>query len=258
MDASDQSPQPIPPLPPTPTEPPASPVASVPAGPLYKIIGGDGREYGPVELHELEAWVADGRVGAGTTVWRSDQSVWLPASQWSELADALEQSPLATKPVEPETTMEMIPVGFWARLGAYILDLLLSGMLFSLLTLPWHAKIMAMQSDLMAASQSGDLQRMLDSVSAFLILMTAQSALSVVYYVGLNGKFGATPGKMVIGARIVQLDGGPLGFRRAFLRYGFEIVGFLTLGLGYLMIAFREDKRGLHDLVAKTQVIYRR
>jgi len=32
----------------------------------------------------------------------------------------------------------------------------------------------------------------------------------------------------------------------------------LTLGIGYLMVAFREDKRALHDLIVGTRVIYKR
>src|SRR5438045_4761958 len=29
----------------------------------YKIIGADGQEYGPVNLAEVKAWIADGRIG---------------------------------------------------------------------------------------------------------------------------------------------------------------------------------------------------
>ena len=36
------------------------------------------------------------------------------------------------------------------------------------------------------------------------------------------------------------------------------IVSTLTLGVGYLMVAFREDKRSLHDLIVGTRVIYKR
>jgi hypothetical protein len=48
----------------------------------YKIIGGDGREYGPVSLDELKAWVVDGRVGGPTQVWRSDSAAWSPATHY--------------------------------------------------------------------------------------------------------------------------------------------------------------------------------
>jgi hypothetical protein len=38
----------------------------------YKIIGGDGVEYGPATLEELKSWIRDGRVAGMTKVWRND------------------------------------------------------------------------------------------------------------------------------------------------------------------------------------------
>ena len=49
-------------------------------------------------------------------------------------------------------------------------------------------------------------------------------------------------------------DGAPIGLREAALRYIGYWVNALTLGIGYLFIAFRKDKRGLHDLIAGTSV----
>lgn len=51
----------------------------------YKILGGDGKEYGPVTFEQMQAWVRDGRVNGGTQVMRSDQSRWLSAHELSEL-----------------------------------------------------------------------------------------------------------------------------------------------------------------------------
>jgi hypothetical protein len=51
----------------------------------YKILGGDGKEYGPVTLEQMLGWVRDGRVSGGTQVWRSDQTGWVTASQLPEL-----------------------------------------------------------------------------------------------------------------------------------------------------------------------------
>ena len=42
----------------------------------YKIIGGDGREYGPVTLDEIKGWIRDGRIGRTTQIWRSDLGSW--------------------------------------------------------------------------------------------------------------------------------------------------------------------------------------
>ena len=70
--------------------------------------------------------------------------------------------------------------------------------------------------------------------------------------------FGATPGKAVLGLRIV---GGKrrrgLGLVGAFLRLCAWMVSAATFGLGFLMVAFTRDKRGLHDHLAGTAVVRR-
>ncbi len=79
-------------------------------------------------------------------------------------------------------------------------------------------------------------------------------ALGIVYTIGFWTASGATPGKMVFGLRVLTVDGDPIGLDKAVLRYIGLWVNVLTLGIGYLMIAFRKDKRGLHDLIAGTIV----
>jgi len=61
----------------------------------YKILGGDGKEYGPVSLEQMLAWVREGRVNATTQVWRSDQSAWFNAVQLPELQLPPQPVPLA-------------------------------------------------------------------------------------------------------------------------------------------------------------------
>ena len=221
----------------------------------YKIIGGDGREYGPVTMAELKAWVRDGRVAALTQVWRSDLASWSPASQYAELQAELGQTPappLLTTGEGPE------PVGFWARLGAYIIDCILLYVAMSILTLPWKGQLAGLEKDLTASTLQGDPEKLLGVLVGILIYCMIYSLGSMSYFVVMNGKFGATVGKMAVGAKIVNLDGSPLGYQRAIWRYMAEMVSWLILGIGYLMIAFRSDKRGLHDLLAHTRVIYKR
>ena len=53
--------------------------------PTYTILGSDGKQYGPVTAEQLRGWVRDGRVGADTQVWRSDNASWMAASTLPEL-----------------------------------------------------------------------------------------------------------------------------------------------------------------------------
>jgi uncharacterized RDD family membrane protein YckC len=72
------------------------------------------------------------------------------------------------------------------------------------------------------------------------------------------GLFGATPGKALLGLRVI---GGKrrrgLGIPLAFLRLCGVMVSVVLFGLGFLMVAFTRDKRGLHDHLAGTAVIRR-
>src|ERR1051325_1097484 len=95
----------------------------------YKIIGGDGAEYGPVTLPELKAWIADGRIAGATQVWRADQARWRPASQYDELYPEIGQIEKLT-PVAADGQPKVRYVGFWARVGAYLLDALVLYLIF--------------------------------------------------------------------------------------------------------------------------------
>ncbi|SFB30261.1 RDD family protein [Lentibacillus halodurans] len=57
------------------------------------------------------------------------------------------------------------------------------------------------------------------------------------------------------------INDGHVTFKAMFMRevIGFYFIGILTIGLAFIvtiiMIAVREDKRGLHDLIGGTHVI---
>ena len=79
--------------------------------------------------------------------------------------------------------------------------------------------------------------------------------IHISYYVYFNGKYGATLGKMAIGARIVNSDGTPISYAKAFGRFFAEILSGLILGIGYIMAAFDDKKRALHDQICNTLVV---
>ena len=58
----------------------------------YIIIGGDGKEYGPVAGEQLHQWIADGRAHAGTQVRAEGSTGWQPLSAVPELAAGLKNA----------------------------------------------------------------------------------------------------------------------------------------------------------------------
>src|SRR5439155_14946737 len=56
---------------------------------MYKIIGGDEREYGPVTPEQLRLWISEGRVNARTKTQVEGSTEWKPLGSIPEFAAAL-------------------------------------------------------------------------------------------------------------------------------------------------------------------------
>jgi uncharacterized RDD family membrane protein YckC len=70
--------------------------------------------------------------------------------------------------------------------------------------------------------------------------------------------FAATPGKMAIGLKVLRPDGSKLQVGRAVGRYFAKTLSAMILGIGYIMVAFDDQKRALHDMICDTRVIQSR
>ena len=55
---------------------------------MYRIIGADEKEYGPVTADDVRTWIAGGRA-SGQTLARLDDGAWKPLSAFPEFAGAL-------------------------------------------------------------------------------------------------------------------------------------------------------------------------
>jgi uncharacterized RDD family membrane protein YckC len=55
--------------------------------------------------------------------------------------------------------------------------------------------------------------------------------------------------------KVVTSDGGRVSYLRALGRHFAELLSVLTLMVGYIMAAFDEQKRTLHDRICDTRVI---
>lgn len=60
---------------------------------MYKIIGADGQQYGPVGMEEIRRWVAENRVKAQTLVQIEGTAEWKPLSSFPEFASELKAAP---------------------------------------------------------------------------------------------------------------------------------------------------------------------
>jgi len=68
--------------------------------------------------------------------------------------------------------------------------------------------------------------------------------------------WGRTIGMSIVGLHAVRADGRPLGAGRAVIRTLVLPLSFVLLGVGFLLIVLRPDRRALHDLLAGSAVVY--
>ena len=139
------------------------------------------------------------------------------------------------------------PAGFGIRLVSAIVDEMILGIPLLMGTLLWVT--------FGASGIGGDVGPRSVSPGALLALALLFSLLCVLYYLWFWAVRGATPGKSLLGL-VIRTESGetPIGLKRAALRLIGYLASSLVLGLGFAMIAFSEDKRGLHDRIAGTRV----
>ncbi len=132
--------------------------------------------------------------------------------------------------------------GFWIRLGAFMIDLVI----MSIISIPIIVAIMG-SSEWLAAG--GYL------IVGPYLLLGVFGLIGLVYFPSFWTWRGQTPGKMTLGIKIIRTNGNSISFGRATLRYLGYLVCYLSLYIGFVVIAFQEQKRGVHDLIADTCVI---
>jgi uncharacterized RDD family membrane protein YckC len=139
--------------------------------------------------------------------------------------------------------------GFWRRLFAFLIDEVIL----------YFVSLILFLIGLIVLGLKGDkMDRVLSShgIGDFALLYIAASLLAgMIYFTGFHGIAGRTPGKMLLGLRVIQASGDPITPGIAFLRW----VGYLISGplfcLGFLWVAFDGRKQGWHDKIAATLVI---
>ena len=128
--------------------------------------------------------------------------------------------------------------GFWLRLGATVLDLVFLFLLLFFLNTIFSNKV----------NFPNSFAGMLATGFIFLLL-------KIAYFITFWVWQGQTPGKMIVGIKVIRTDSSPLDWTHAFVRYLGYFVCVLTVFLGFIWIAFDPKKQGLHDKLADTYVV---
>lgn len=249
---------------------------------------------GPVDDEQILSLASTGQITAQTLVWREGMADWMPwgraprpagpddsgASYPMPVADEYGYQPctecgrtfLADEMVSYEGRYvcgDCKPVffqriregdsyrgafryaGFWIRFAARLLD----GIVLGIAGIPFNILQSFMLGQPMFSLEQPEINlRYVLIVIGFTILSVAMAVTYEVYFIW---RYAATPGKMVLGLRILRSDGTPVTFWRAVGRYFATWLSMLTLYIGFIMAAFDDQKRTLHDHICDTRVVYK-
>jgi hypothetical protein len=96
---------------------------------MYKIIGADGKDYGPVAAAEIREWISEGRANAQTQVRAEGSTEWRLLGNFAEFAADLGAAALRAPAVLPVVVMG-------SSVSATTNGMAVAGFIFSLLGLP--------------------------------------------------------------------------------------------------------------------------
>lgn len=77
---------------------------------MYKIIGGDHKEYGPVNAEQIRQWIAEGRASAQTQVQAEGSADWRPLSAYPEFMSAPVPLTPPAPPVPPPGAIKVFGI----------------------------------------------------------------------------------------------------------------------------------------------------
>jgi len=138
--------------------------------------------------------------------------------------------------------------GFYRRSCAFYIDV---AILYALSSFLFYLMYVAYTVGLAVHGQMLDL----DNLGYFIrILFFAGLLLVGGYFVLLHGMDGRTVGKWLLGLRVVSVNRTPITYGQALVRL-FGTIPAAFFGLGFFWILLNREKRGWHDILARTWVI---
>jgi uncharacterized RDD family membrane protein YckC len=217
---------------------------------------------GPISHDQLRVLLDSGQLPNNTLVWKPGMANWCPASDILELwqkttvenalppaedeseviklrilpkYEAPEQTTAPCPQPAPVWTAPSVGDCDYAGIGRRFLAILLDEIIIFALVFPVASLI------LQFCSVSANF-----FVAAVLLFLYSGFFLS---------RYGATPGKMVLGLRIMRSNGGQVSFLRGGFRFLPIHCGNVLVYVSCLMVLLDEKKRALHDRICDTVVL---
>ena len=145
------------------------------------------------------------------------------------------------------------PAGFFSRFEAFVVDLVI----LSIFQLVGSAFIQTIIKFFRLTGLITRVQTWLENSTFDLVAGTTIFSLFVIFYfVFFWTLVGFTPGKAILGLKVVRKDGERVSFFRALLRFFAYWISAIPLFLGFFWVLWDSKRQGWHDKIAGTQVMY--
>ena len=248
-------------------------IGNVPAGPFTREQIAEKLRIGEITLTDL-AFID------GLSQWTPLREVLTRVDGVAPAAPARESSPPPVRTAAPVASSQppavaaysyaatmappthLVYASFWARVGAHIIDNLIVSIPFTFIWVMLFGAIIGFGAFAQLAHQDPNAQAaagvaMIGGIIFFYITLVIGRFLAIWLYHAVleSGPHQATWGKRALGLKVTGVTGQRISFGHASGRYFSTFVTNMTMGIGYLMVAFTDRKQALHDMIADTLVI---
>lgn len=238
----------------------------------------EGVQVGPLTDEEFDSRVKIGRINSATMVWNETLTSWQPYANVKERS--MDRSPSGFLQTSCSQCFRQFPVSdmirfqnswicssckpiffqrlkeggsvagiydygqFWTRFAAKIIDRMILVLIYGIfLGLGLLLKVTFPTDPDLASTLI---------VAAYFILIAVGAGFEAYFL----PRYGATPGKMVLGLKVINADdGGPISTPRAVGRFFAEMLSRTICYVGYLLCLFDDERRTLHDRICNTLVV---
>jgi len=253
----------------------------------------DDQQRGPVMDADLKTLLRDGKINSETLVWRDGMPNWQPLREVQPDAGGTASRPEVLRPDAATGGVEVVcsqcgglfpasevirygstvvcaackPIfvqklkeganvaggpmefaSFWTRFAAYFIDGIITGIISAIIGGVLGFAIGA------AGGMSGD-NKAVGIIIIQVVGFGVGFGIRAAYFIYFIGKSGQTPGKKLCKIRVVSADGSPVTYGKATGRFFGYMLSSLILCIGFLMAAWDDEKRALHDRLCNTRVI---
>ena len=230
----------------------------------WYYIDSTGQQVGPVSADAIRDALRLHGASLSSPCWREGMANWQPMSEMAAELGLSQAPPMPAEPSGPQDPYrppqhagsaqdyaqggDIVYAGFVRRWAAVFLDQLIVMVPIWVIAVALAVMLGMGANTESAAATAG--------VAAQVMIYGAYFIIAPLYYALQESSAAqATLGKRALGIKVTDEPGKRLSFGHALGRWFAAGLSYLTAYIGFLMAAFTDRKRALHDMVASTLVV---